>query len=122
MNAAGAAEDLGAGTQQEVIGIGEQNLGAGFFERARQLCLNRRLRADRHEERCPHFVMQGAKEGGPGARAGGLGFDAEVETGRRHRMMLKISLRSFPRRASYAERELGDIARGWEQAEVPSAV
>ena len=70
VDAADAPEDLRAGPQQQVVGVREQNLRAGFLERPRQLRLHRRLRADRHEERRLHFVVQGAKGRGAGARIG----------------------------------------------------
>ena len=61
VDAAGAPENFRARPQQQVIGVGEQNLRARIFERAGQLRLHRRLRADRHEERRLHFVVQSAK-------------------------------------------------------------
>ena len=68
VNAAGATENFRARSQQQMISVCEENLGAGFLERAGQLRLHRGLRADRHEERCLHFVMQSAKGRGPSAR------------------------------------------------------
>ena len=46
----------GPGPEQEMVGIGEQDLRARILERLRQLRLYRGLRADRHEQQAsaPH--------------------------------------------------------------------
>ena len=78
MNAASASKDFGAGPQQQMIGIREENLRARVLERLRQLRLHGGLRAHRHEERRPHFVVQGVKRRGPRARAGRLRVETKV--------------------------------------------
>ena len=68
VDAADAPEDFRPRPQQQVIGIREQDLRARILERLRELRLHRGLRADRHEERRLHFVVQRA-ETSPPARA-----------------------------------------------------
>ena len=86
MDAAGAPEDFGTGTQQQMISIREQNLRAGILERLRELRLHRGLRSDRHEERRLHLVVQGAKRRGPRARTRRLRLEAEIQTRCHHGM------------------------------------
>ena len=66
------------GSEQQMIGIREQNLRARVLERLRELRLHRGLRADRHEERRLHFVVQSAKRRGARARTGGLRVEAKM--------------------------------------------
>ncbi len=93
VNPADAPEHLCSRSQQQVISIREQNLGTGFFERARQLRLYRCRRPHRHEERCLHLVMERPKS--RRARTGRRGnlFEAEVQTRGAHRSPYSFSLR-----------------------------
>ena len=63
-----AAQDLRAGPQQEVIGVGEQHLRPRIEERLRQLRLHRGLRAHRHEDRSQDLAVEGAEDSGARAR------------------------------------------------------
>ena len=85
VNAARAPENLRPGTQQQVVGIREQDLRARVLQRLRKLRLHRGLRADRHEERRLHLVVQRAKRRGPRARARRLRVEAEVQPGAIHK-------------------------------------
>ena len=49
MQAAKRRDALGAGTQHEVIGVGEHDIGAERLHRLRVHRFHRRRRADRHE-------------------------------------------------------------------------
>ena len=49
MDAAEALEDLGTRTQEQVVGVRQQDLGAGFEQGVERLRLDRRLGAHRHE-------------------------------------------------------------------------
>ena len=71
MDAAQPPEDLRPRAQQQVIGIGEQDLRARILQRLRKLRLDRGLRAHRHEERRPHLVVQGPEARRARPRAGG---------------------------------------------------
>ena len=98
VNAAGATEDFRAGPEQQVIGVCEQDLRAGFLERARQLRLDRRLRPDRHEERRLHFVVQGAKGRGARMRIGRDRFETKMQTRSSHeagRVRRRLNLPRF---------------------------
>src|SRR4029453_17269619 len=66
-----------------MISVCEENLGAGFFECTSQLRLHRGLRADRHEERRLHFVVQSAKGRGPCPRIARQRVEAKIQA-RRH--------------------------------------
>ena len=84
VDAAEALEDFGAGAEEEVVGIGEEDLGAGVFEGFGELGFDRGLGADGHEEGGADLVVEGAEDGGPGAGALGEGFKAEIQTGGHH--------------------------------------
>ena len=99
--AAGAPENFRTRSEQQMISVCEQNLGAGFFECASQLRLHRSLRADRHEERRLHFVVQSAKGRGPGPRIARQRVEAKIQA-RRHdttaSVFLLNLLRTLPAR------------------------
>jgi hypothetical protein len=83
VNAAGAAKNFRAGTQQQMVRIHQQDLGASILERLRELRFYRGLRSHRHEERSPHLAVQSAKGRGPGAGARHPRLEAEIQA-RRH--------------------------------------
>jgi hypothetical protein len=84
VDAAEAFENLRAGAKEEVVGVREEDLGAGGFEGLRELGLDRGLGADGHEEGGENLVVEGGEAGGAGLTAGGLGFELEVEAGWGH--------------------------------------
>ena len=57
---------LGAGAQQEVVGVGEENLAADGFQVANRDPLHRGLGAHRHEERGLHAAVGCFKDAGAG--------------------------------------------------------
>lgn len=80
MNAARAAEDLGTGTEQQMISVREQNLRARILKCLGKLRLHGGLRPHRHEKRRPHFVVQSSKRRSPRAGARRLRVEAEVQS------------------------------------------
>ena len=78
------SKDLHARAKQQVVSVGEKDLRARFLERPGQLRLDRRMRADRHEERRLHFVVQSAEGRGASARTGGQGLQAKIQSGGAH--------------------------------------
>ena len=70
-----------------------------------QLRLHRRLRADRHEERRLHLVVQGAKGRRPGARIARQRVEAKIQA-RRHNMMASVFLLNLLRTLPARDDEL----------------
>jgi hypothetical protein len=62
-----------------MIGICEQNIRARTFERFDHLAANRRLSADRHENRRLDFSMERTKARRASVRVGGLFFEFKLE-------------------------------------------
>lgn len=81
VDAAEFPKHLGAGAEQQMVGVGEQALGAEDAETVGGHVLHRRLRADRHEYRRAHLAVCGEESSGAGARAGCGFFEGEGETG-----------------------------------------
>ena len=67
VDAADLPENLGAGTEQEVVGIRKEDLGARVVEKIGRLRLDRRVCADGHEQRGFHLVVERAKSRRAGA-------------------------------------------------------
>jgi hypothetical protein len=61
MDTAHGFEELGPGTQQQVEGIGEQHLRAGFENVLAALPAHRSVRTHGHERRGQNFVVRGAE-------------------------------------------------------------
>ena len=59
MQPAERGDAFGAGAEHQVIGIGEQDIGAGRAHVVVVHALDRRLRADRHESRRAHRPVRG---------------------------------------------------------------
>ena len=78
MDAARAAKHFGSRPQQEMVSISEQDLRARILERLWELRLHRGLRADRHEERRLHRIVQSAKRGRARTRARSLRLKAKM--------------------------------------------
>src|SRR6476619_1572385 len=99
--ATGAPKNFRTRSEQQMISVCEENLGAGFFECTSQLGLHSGLRADRHEERRLHFVVQSAKGRGPGPRIARQRVEAKIQA-RRHdttaSVFLLNPLRTLPAR------------------------
>ena len=82
VEAAGARDQLVAGTQVQVIGVAEDDLGARVLDVAERDPLHRAARADRHERRRLHRAVRRLEHAAPrGAVAVG---DAERERLRAH--------------------------------------
>ena len=80
MQAAQAPDGLVAGTQVQVIRVGQDDLGVEIFQqRSRQDAFDCGLRADGHEDRRFHLSVGGVKDAsaGAGVRADRLKFEAE---------------------------------------------
>ena len=84
MNPAEPLKHLRSRPQQQVIGIGQQDLGTGFLEGFGELRFHCRLGAHRHEQGGAHFIVQGAEDSGPGTGAVRHRFEAEIQSGRGH--------------------------------------
>ena len=78
MDAAHTPEHFGARSEQEMVGIGEQNLRARILERLWQLRLYRGLCADRHEQRRLYRIVQSAKRRRARARTCSLRLKAKM--------------------------------------------
>ena len=97
-------EQLRAGTQQQVVGVGEQHLRAALEQILATLTTHRGMGTDRHEGRRQHFVVRGAKSTRAGARPGSGGFKFEMQAGHRRMIQamsfadLKMPLPRVPRR------------------------
>ena len=85
MDATEALEDLGTRTQEQVIGVRQQDLGAGIEQGVERLRLDRRLGAHRHEQRRLHLVVQGAERTSPGPRTGSRRLEFEIQPAGGHR-------------------------------------
>jgi hypothetical protein len=81
MDPADAAKHFRSWAQEKVIRIREEDLGAGIFKRLRKLGFDRGVRAHGHEEGSFYLVMQSPEGRGASTRAGGLGFEAEIQAG-----------------------------------------
>ena len=81
VDAADLAKNLGSGTQEKVVGIGEEDLGTRVVKEIGCLGFHRRMRADGHEQRSADLVMKSAKSRGAGSRGGGASFELELERG-----------------------------------------
>ena len=95
METAGGADDLAARAQVEVVGVAEQDLGAGLGDLLGREALDRGLGAHRHEDRRADLPVRGLQdaeaggrrriglkqgEHGAGARVGSMEFRAEDNT------------------------------------------
>ena len=109
MDAADAAEDFRSRSQQQVIGIGQQDLRASLFERLRELPFDRRLGADRHEERREDVAVRGPKGSGPGAGVGGVRLDVEIQASVIHG---RVHQRRSVRSSSIGQRGGGQAGNG----------
>jgi hypothetical protein len=69
------ADHLGTGPQVQVIGVGEQDVGAGPGHLIRGKRLHRGLGADRHERRGQHFAVKCAQSPCAGSRRRVFGFE-----------------------------------------------
>jgi hypothetical protein len=67
VDAADLAKNLGSGTEEKMVGIGEEDLGTRVVKEIGRLGFHRRMRADRHEQRGADLVVQGAKSRRAGA-------------------------------------------------------
>ena len=81
VDAAELLKHLGSGAEEEVVGVGQQDLGADLAEAGGVHVFHRGLGADRHEDRGSHLAVEGLKTGGAGAGAGGGFFELKGETG-----------------------------------------
>ncbi len=82
-------EDVHAGTQEEVVGIGQDDLGAHDIEIARGDGLDRGLGPDRHVLRCLDFPVAGGEDAATGL-TGGIGLE-ELEHGRAISLYLSLN-------------------------------
>ena len=80
MDTAKFLKHLGAGTEEEVIGVGEDDVGAGCLEGLDRLAFDRGLSADGHEDRRVHFAVQRLVGGRARFRTGGFLIEREIET------------------------------------------
>ena len=85
VDTAEALEDLGTRTQEQVIGVRQQDLGTGIEQGIERLRLDRRLGAHRHEQRRLHLVVQGAERRRPGPRTGSRRLEFEIQPAGGHR-------------------------------------
>ena len=85
MDAAEALEDLGTRTQEQVVGVRQQDLGAGIEQGVERLGLDRRLGAHRHEQRRLHLVVERAECPRPGPRTGGRSLEFKIQPAGGHR-------------------------------------
>jgi hypothetical protein len=69
------------GTQQQVIGVGQQHLRAALQEVIATLATHRGMRAHRHERGRQDFVVRSTKPGCAGAGSGRSGFKLEMQAG-----------------------------------------
>ena len=58
MNATDLLEDVRSRTQQQVIRVDQQHTRTGHFEALHCLSFHRRLRTNRHKDRCLHLTME----------------------------------------------------------------
>ena len=61
MNSSHIPENLRAWTEEQVVGIGEQDLRTRFLQKMRRLSLHCGMRSNRHEQRGFNLVMQRVK-------------------------------------------------------------
>lgn len=74
VKASGFLDQIVAGTEEQVIGIAENDLRAHIVELFRRQRLDGRLRTDRHEHRCLERTVRSTQDSGTGAVAFGLLF------------------------------------------------
>ena len=77
MQPAEGGDAISARAEVEVVGVGEDELGADFGEMARGQTLDSRLRADRGESRRQDLAMRRAEDAGAGTAAAPV--EAELE-------------------------------------------
>ena len=80
MDTAKFLKHLGAGTEEEVIGVGEDDVGTGCLEGLDRLALHGGLSADGHENRRLYFAVQSLVGGRARFRTGGFLIEREIET------------------------------------------
>jgi len=83
--AAGGVHHVGAGLEVQVVGVGEDGLGAEARHRLGQHGLDGRLGADRHERRGVDLAVRGADHAGATRSAGQVRADGESEPAGRPR-------------------------------------
>ena len=93
MEAAEITHDVGAGAQQQVVGIAEHDLRAGGVEVLGRERLDGRLRADRHEDGCIDDAMGGRET----AAAGGAVRRRQLEAHGGSLVREAASHRGWPR-------------------------
>src|SRR5581483_10471225 len=71
VQATAAGDQIGAGTEHQVIGVAEDDLRADLFEVSAAHRLDGALRPDRHEGRRRHDAVRGAKFPEPGVTVAG---------------------------------------------------
>ena len=84
VNAAHPLEDFRPWSEQQMIGVSQQDLRSGGSQRLRELCFYGGLGSDRHEDRCAHFIVQSRECGRPCLGAGRSGFNLEMKAGGGH--------------------------------------
>src|SRR5258708_4522581 len=104
MDAAKFFEDLGSGTKQQVIRVGQEYARARRLQTLDRLPLHRRLRADRHEDRRFDLAMERVKGGSARFRCSGLAFQGEIKTGHCWVKGASIAQRGASRQASDASK------------------
>ena len=77
MQATHVTHDLVAGTQVEMVGVAQDERGIDLLELFGREGLDRRLRADRREDRCEQVAVRGGEDAGAGAVV--FGSDLELE-------------------------------------------
>jgi len=79
MNTAEFLEDLKAGPQQKMVGVGQQNLSTALEEIFPALRADGGMRPHGHEGGCQHLVVLCGEARGAGARIFGRGFEREMQ-------------------------------------------
>ena len=79
MDAAEFLEDVETRSQQQVVGVGEQDLRTTLEEIFTALGSNRRMRTYGHEGRRQYLVVLRGEARGAGARILGRGFEREMQ-------------------------------------------
>ena len=121
---AGVVDDVGAGLQVEVVGVGQHGLRAEFAHGLWQHRFDRRLGADRDERRGLDVAVRGVDDAGATPPAGQFGVDGE-EGALGHRRLTKPRW-GYPgsrRRGGRAPRRRPPAGsgrrRGWSDARCP---
>ena len=94
VQAAVRGHDVRARPEEQVIGVGQQHVGAELAQRARRHRLDGRLCADRHETRRRHVAVRSVQCAGPGTSVAGLYGEQEVRVRLRVRSAHRTSMAS----------------------------